>query len=464
MSRRPRSSVYAQPTLIGAVSILVVVVAVFLAYNANSGLPFVPTYEVKVTLPDAQTLLPGNDVRVSGTRVGQVTDVKPELRRSGPVAVATLQLEDSLAPLAPDTRVLIRQRSNVGLKFLEVQPGKAGGTGIPSGGTLPLRAALASVDFSDLVNTFDPSTRDALRGTVSSLGDGLAGRGDALNRGLQALPDTLDDLRVVMRTLASSRADLDGFVRGLGSAVAMVAPRAEDLRRVFDTGATTFAALAAERDALGATIDRGSPTARAATQGFRDLDPVVVAGTALIRDATPGVRQLPVSAPVVADALRVSGPALRRARAILPPLDGLVARTRRLTRSPDTTGALQRLTDTVTGLTPLLRFVNPFQTKCNAIAIWTRNVSSLASEGTLQGTWFRFVNPSDPSQLLPRATPSDDLHAITTPDVGQNGECESGNTAYLPGQRIGDAPGRQPDATDITVPGTIAEMVAREGR
>jgi hypothetical protein len=149
---------------------------------------------------------------------------------------------------------------------------------------------------------------------------------------------------------------------------------------------------------------------------------------------------------------------------VLPPLDAVVARLRTLSRSRDTTGALQRLTDSVGVLTPLLTFVNPFQTKCNALALWGRNVASLASEGTVQGTWFRFLNPSDPTQLLPRSTPSPDLHQITTPDVGQHGECESGNTPYVPGQHIGDAPGTQPDATDQTAPGTVPEMVARERR
>ena len=36
-------SIAASPTLVGAVTVLVVVVAVFLAYQANNGLPFVPT-------------------------------------------------------------------------------------------------------------------------------------------------------------------------------------------------------------------------------------------------------------------------------------------------------------------------------------------------------------------------------------------------------------------------------------
>ena len=41
------------PVLIGAATILVVLVAVFLAYNANRGLPFVPTYQLRAEVPSA---------------------------------------------------------------------------------------------------------------------------------------------------------------------------------------------------------------------------------------------------------------------------------------------------------------------------------------------------------------------------------------------------------------------------
>ena len=43
--RRGNTSIAANPVLIGAATTLVVVVAVFLAYNANTGLPFIPTYD-----------------------------------------------------------------------------------------------------------------------------------------------------------------------------------------------------------------------------------------------------------------------------------------------------------------------------------------------------------------------------------------------------------------------------------
>ena len=53
-------------------TVLVVVVAVFLAYNANSGLPFVPTTQLKVDLANGANLVPGNEVRSGGFRVGVV--------------------------------------------------------------------------------------------------------------------------------------------------------------------------------------------------------------------------------------------------------------------------------------------------------------------------------------------------------------------------------------------------------
>ena len=46
MRGRGTASIVASPVLVGAVTVLIVVVGVFLAYNANNGLPFVPTCEL----------------------------------------------------------------------------------------------------------------------------------------------------------------------------------------------------------------------------------------------------------------------------------------------------------------------------------------------------------------------------------------------------------------------------------
>src|SRR5215208_1615359 len=97
--RRGSASIAANPVLIGAATTLVVLVAVFLAYNANSGLPFVPAYELKAEVPNAANLVVGNDVRIGGTRVGTLTAIDPVRRRDGSVgARLTLSLETTIRP------------------------------------------------------------------------------------------------------------------------------------------------------------------------------------------------------------------------------------------------------------------------------------------------------------------------------------------------------------------------------
>ena len=72
---RLTASIVANPVLVGAVTTLVVVVAVFLAYNANNGLPFVPTRSLNVQIANGAELVHGNEVRSGGFRVGVVTDM-----------------------------------------------------------------------------------------------------------------------------------------------------------------------------------------------------------------------------------------------------------------------------------------------------------------------------------------------------------------------------------------------------
>src|SRR3954471_6478105 len=99
--RRPNDqlSIVASPLLVGALTVLVTVVAVFLSYNANQGLPFVPTYNVNVTVPRAAGLAGGKEVGVGGVRVGIVRTIRPVKGPHGhPVGSLSLQLDKTIEP------------------------------------------------------------------------------------------------------------------------------------------------------------------------------------------------------------------------------------------------------------------------------------------------------------------------------------------------------------------------------
>src|SRR3989337_555231 len=140
--RRGTASFAASPVLIGATTVLVAMVAVFIAYNANSGLPFVPTYDLKAELPSGGQLVKGNEVRVGGFRVGVIKDVKPEVRTINgerrAIAVAELSLDKTVEPLARDTKLRVRPRSALGLKYIELHPGTSKAT-YRIGDTIPVK-------------------------------------------------------------------------------------------------------------------------------------------------------------------------------------------------------------------------------------------------------------------------------------------------------------------------------------
>src|SRR2546421_7561505 len=119
MSRRQPGgpSIFGSPVLVGSLTVLIVIVAVFLAYNANSGLPFVPTYELKAQVPSAANLVPGNDVRIGGHRVGAVDLGKPVRQPGcGAIAILTMKLDKSGQPLPIDSTILTPSHSALGLK------------------------------------------------------------------------------------------------------------------------------------------------------------------------------------------------------------------------------------------------------------------------------------------------------------------------------------------------------------
>jgi phospholipid/cholesterol/gamma-HCH transport system substrate-binding protein len=159
--RRPTASIVANPVLVGAVTTLVLIVAVFLAYNANNGLPFVPTTSLKVQIANGAELVPGNEVRSGGFRIGVVEDMMPVRLPNGRIgAELDLKLDKKIGAVPVDTTVKIRPRSALGLKYVEFTKGRSTKT-LPNGGTLPQTQTAVPVELDQFYNMFDAKTRKA---------------------------------------------------------------------------------------------------------------------------------------------------------------------------------------------------------------------------------------------------------------------------------------------------------------
>jgi ABC-type transporter Mla subunit MlaD len=445
--RRIRSSA-PNPILTGAATVLVVVLAIFLAYNANSGLPGVPAYRITVEVPDAGRLTAGNEVRIRGRRAGIVTAIEPAVTREGRAyARLKLRLEQSVDPLPADTVARVRPRSMLGLKYLELTPGRERRT-IADEATLPLRQARERVELDHVLQVFDHETRRDLRSLLSSLSDGTAGRGADLNAAVGELRTLTRRVEPVMRTLADPATDLAGAIDGVEGATATLAPVSEELAGLLRGLTLTLeAAVDAEPEIDEALADLPG-TLDTSTRALRTISPVLGDGAALMRAARPGARLLPRAARGLSDLARRGTPVLERAVDLGPDLEETLRAVGRLVAEPSTLGSVERLTDVVASLGPTLRAVNPFQVDCNYLGLWTHNVSSTISEGDAHGTWFRFIPIYQPDEIRQRAEPAPELHV--NPYGRVDGECETGNEPFLPGQRIGNPAGQQAARTEDT--------------
>lgn len=455
MTRRPQTSLFASPILIGAVTVLVTVVAVFLSYNANTGLPFVPTYDVTARVPDAANLIPGNEVRIGGKRVGLVADIQPVEDENGlPVAELLLRLEQQVEPIRDDSHVQVRPRSTLGLKYLELTPGRRG-EAVPQSGELALEQSSPVVELDDVVNAFDAGTRRALQETVDAAGAGLAGRGTDFNLALEEFPPLLDRFERVARNLSDQRTDLTGFVRGADAFAGEVAAEAARLGPLVENAETTASAFDEARVGLAETIGELPPTQAAAIDALAAARPVLRDAAALARDIRPGTRVLDTAGAELHRALETGIPVLRRTTALSDRLQETLESVEDLSSDPLTSSALERLLATVQSATPTVQHLAPFQIQCNYLSLWARNASSALSEGDNNGTWLRTLVVFNTDEMLPSATPSESLHVNPYPNSaapGQDGECEAGNEGYGPGRQIGNPEGIQGRSTEITTP------------
>jgi virulence factor Mce-like protein len=374
------------PVLIGAVTVLVTTVAVFLAYNANNGLPFVPTTTVKVRVANGANLVKGNEVRSGGTRIGVVTDMRPVRLEDGSTgAELTLELEKAHGDLPTDSSLRIRPRSALGLKYVEVNKGESEET-FRSGDTVPSSQAEFATELDEVYEMFDKPTRKAAQENFKGWGDGFAARGQDLGRTLEELPPLLESLEPVMATLAEPATDLGGLVEELADAARIVAPVSEQNARLFTGMADTFEALGRDEQALKDTIAKSPATMDTGVESFRVQRPFLTDFTAFSRDFAGATEELKGALPPLNDAVRVGTPVQKRVPALNEETAKTLAHLRELAEAPGTNAALRGLTATVTTLNPQLRFYGPYVTVCNSFNYFFTYLAEHFSEPDTTGS------------------------------------------------------------------------------
>jgi ABC-type transporter Mla subunit MlaD len=432
----PRPSALANPILVGAMTVLIVIVGVFLAYNANDGLPFVPTRQLKVDVASGSDLVPGNDVDEGGSRIGLVQAMNPITLPSGQVAAQlTLALSESNGKVPVDSHIAVRPRSVLGLKYVDLVKGSSRQV-YADGGTMPISHTEVPVQFEDIFSAFTPKTRTAVQKDLVGFGDTLTGRGSALNDTIASLPALFRHLQPVAAYLSSPNTELVRFFNSLEGFMGTVAPVAGTNARLFTDMATTFEAFSRSPSSLEQTIAESPSTEAVSTQSLKVQQPFLVDLSKLGTQLAPATLELKKALPNINPAIEEGTKTLARTPALNSKLQGVMYALDHLARAPGTNIGINALTSTVSILNPMIKYLGPYQTVCDDWNYFWTYLSDVFSQQTSYGFAQRaLLNTAQSTQ-----TNNVSQAGATAPvDGGGSTSLAGGGNEFLHGQAYGAA-------------------------
>lgn len=203
--------------------------------------------------PEAIGLYEGNDVRVLGVRVGEITEVAPEGER---VRVGLAYDSDVAVPA--DAKAVIVAPSLVSDRYVQFTPAHTGGPRLEDGAVLtrdrtavPMEIDELSESVSEVSEALGPdgaNSEGSLNKVLDTLAKNLDGNGAALN-------ETITKLGKAADTLSGNSGDLFATVENLAKLSGTLAESDDQVRRFEQQLADVSSFLAGERQNLAATVD-----------------------------------------------------------------------------------------------------------------------------------------------------------------------------------------------------------------
>ena len=291
-------------------------------------------YRMHVSFTEGAQLVSESDVRISGVPVGKVKAIETN-RRTGRSDVE-LEIRPRFAPVPRDARATLRSKTLLGETYVELSPGTASGPKVPDGGRLAAGRVSETVDFDEVLRTFDAPTRRALQEGIQSSATALQGRGRDLSAAIGTLSPFAQDGSTLLRVLDDHEAAVRRLVRDGGTAIGALSERRgelagliEDADRLFRVTDRRAASLRAGITALAPFERQAERTVERVSRFQRRADPLVARLAPVAQELSPTLTDLGRLAPdlralfadldPLVDASRAGVPALRRTTDALRP-------------------------------------------------------------------------------------------------------------------------------------------------
>jgi virulence factor Mce-like protein len=331
-------------------SALALLAVVALAVVSTGAAPGRDTYEVDAVFDNASFLIPGQDVKIGGARVGSVEKVS--LTRDKRARI-TLEIEEGFGPFHEDAECSIRPQSLIGEKFVQCEPGTAESPELSKRGakrpTLPVQRTHSPVDLDLVFGALRRPVRERLTILLSELGTGLAGRPEELNAAIRRANPALQQARRTLEILSSERRTLGRLIDESDRVIGELADRRGEVRDFISNADEVTRTLAERRGNLDLAVRRMPPL-------LDELEPSARELAGLAAEARPVLRELGAAAPAVRQLLGDFDPLAEATRPTLRRLHELSVTGRRAVRAAlPVADALRPVADRLPRTVPLLR-------------------------------------------------------------------------------------------------------------
>lgn len=259
---------FVSPLIKGLIFVVVTTLAtVLLAVSiTNTGLGDTRTYSAKFL--DATSLNVGDDVRISGVRVGQIEELEIA---DHSLARITFTL-DSQRRLPADVNAVIKYRNMVGQRYIALERGKGSTELLEPGAEIPLERTTPALDLTELFNGFKPlfqalSPKDVnqLSGEIVQVLQGEGGTVESLLAHTGSLTTTLAGRDKVIGDVITNLDTVLKTINGKGDALSTLVSTLREL----------VSGLAGDRTQIGEAVsgiaDLTTATAGLLEQGRKPL-------------------------------------------------------------------------------------------------------------------------------------------------------------------------------------------------
>lgn len=231
-----------------ALAALIIASGAFLGYRH-----FYRPIVVSADFTSAAGIYSGDEVRVAGVKIGQITSVQPR----GATVTVRMNIDRSV-PIPADAKAVIFQQNLVAARYVQLAPAyEASGPTLADGGVIPIGRTAVPVEWDDIKDQLARLATDLgpdASGSATPTGRFIDSAANALNGNGEKLRQTLTQLSGVARILADGGHNIVDVIKNLHTFVTVLHDSGEQIVEFEGRLATLSSVLDGSRSELDAAL------------------------------------------------------------------------------------------------------------------------------------------------------------------------------------------------------------------